>query len=82
VKNMTITAEPDVLRWARMKAAEEDASVSHFIGQLLKERMLRERGYAAARREHFAALKPARFQNAHTFSRDELHDRAALRRAK
>jgi hypothetical protein len=82
VKNMTITAEPDVLRWARMKAAEEDTSVSHLVGRLLKERMLQERGYAAARREHFALLKPVHFENTHAFSREDLHDRAALRRAK
>jgi len=82
MKNMTITAEPDVLRWARMKAAEEDTSVSYFVGRMLKERMLRERDYAAARREHFAVLKPVRFQKARPFSREELHDRAALRRAK
>ncbi len=82
MKNMTITTEPEVLRWARMKAAEEDTSVSYLVGRLLKERMLRERGYAAARREHFASLKPVRFRNARTFSRDELHDRDALRRAK
>ncbi len=82
MKNLTITAEPDVLRWARMKAAEEDTSVSYLVGRMLKERMLRERNYAAARREHFAALKPVRFRRARNVSRDELHDRTALRQAR
>ncbi|MCU0241160.1 MAG: CopG family transcriptional regulator [Vicinamibacteria bacterium] len=78
--NMTITAETDVLRWARVKAAEENTSVSRLVGDILKEKMRQEEGYARARQRHFALLKPVAFKNAGGFRRADVHDRAALRR--
>jgi hypothetical protein len=79
--NMTITAEQSVLRWARVRAAERNTSVSHLVGEILKEKMSQEEGYAKARRQHFALLKPMAFENAGAFTREDLHDRVALRRA-
>ena len=34
--NMTITADEEVLRWARVKAAESNTSVAQLVGDLLK----------------------------------------------
>ncbi len=76
--NMTITADEEVLRWARIKAAESNTSVAQLVGGLLKERMRVERGYESARRR-FMAVKPRVLSSAPYPSRDELHDRAALR---
>lgn len=76
--NMTITAEEEVLRWARIKAAERNTSVARLVGELLKERMRDERGYELARRR-FMAVKPRVLSSAPYPSRDELHDRSALR---
>jgi hypothetical protein len=76
--NMAITAEEDVLRWARVKAAEENTSVARLVGNLLKERMLAERGYQAARRR-FLGAKPRILSSGPYPSRDELHDRTGLR---
>ncbi|MCS6952760.1 MAG: hypothetical protein RMK57_00340 [Bryobacterales bacterium] len=39
LKNVTITVDQEVARWARKRAAEENISLSRFIGRLLEERM-------------------------------------------
>ncbi len=76
-RNMTITLEEDVARWARIKAAEKDTSVSQLVGDMLKEEMQREGAYAAAMREMFASVKPVKFEKpgGRFPTRDELYDR-------
>ena len=76
--NMTITADEEVLRWARVKAAEENTSVARLVGDLLKERMRAERGYQVAKRR-FLGAKPRVLSSGPYPSRDELHDRPGLR---
>ena len=39
LKNITITLEEDVARWARIEAAKQETSVSRLLGDLLKQRM-------------------------------------------
>jgi len=39
LRNVTVTLEEDVARWARIEAACRDTSVSRLLGELLKERM-------------------------------------------
>lgn len=46
--NMTVTADEETLRWARMKTAELDTSVARLLGDILKQQMEMERGYAGA----------------------------------
>ena len=55
LQNMTITVEEDVARWARIKAATEDSSVSRLVGEMLKERMRKEEGYETAMERSAAA---------------------------
>jgi hypothetical protein len=76
--NLTITAEEEVLRWARVKAAEENTSVARLVGDLLKKRMQAGRGYQAAKRR-FLGAKPRILSSGRYPSRDELHDRSGLR---
>ena len=40
MKNITITLEPEVVRWVRIKAAEQEMSVSRYVSELLKEKMV------------------------------------------
>jgi hypothetical protein len=75
---MTITADEEVLRWARVKAAENDTSVAQLVGEMLKERMRADRGYETAKRR-FLAVKPRVLSQGPHPARDELHDRSALR---
>jgi hypothetical protein len=39
LRNVTVTLEEEVARWARIEAARRDTSVSRLLGELLKERM-------------------------------------------
>lgn len=45
MKNVTITLEEEVARWARIKAAHLDTSVSRLVGEMLKEKMEQEQSY-------------------------------------
>ena len=76
-RNMTITLEDEVARWARIKAAENDTSVSQLVGDMLAEKMRDEGAYAAAMREMFASVKPVKFEKpgGRFPRRDELYDR-------
>jgi len=76
-RNVTITVEEDVARWARVKAAERDTSVSQLVGDMIKEKMQRDEAYDAAMREHFAMVKPVKFEKpgGRFPRRDELYDR-------
>lgn len=76
LKNMTITMEEGVARWARLKAAEKDTSVAQLVGGILKERMLIEDGYARAMRAHFAARPVVLKKKGERYpTRDEIHER-------
>ncbi len=52
LRNVTITLDEDVVRWARIRAAERETSVSRLVGELLREKMLEDRSYEVAMREY------------------------------
>jgi len=74
--NVTLKIESDLLREARVLAAEEGTSMSAMLAAQLEQAVLERRGYQQARRRALARLqrgfdlgwKPPR-------SRDELHER-------
>ena len=76
-RNVTITLEEDVARWARVKAAEKDTSVSRLLGEMLKAEMRDDNAYDKAMRDHFAMIKPVKFvkPGGRFPTRDELYDR-------
>ncbi len=78
LRNVTVTLEEDVARWARIEAARQDTSVSRLLGALLKERMLTHNDYNRAMRRALGR-KPFLRSDGRYLSRDEAHDRARLR---
>lgn len=75
MKNLTITVEEDVLRWAKVWAAKHDASVSRLVGEMLRERMLIDDAYDVAM-EDFFAQQPERLKESGGYpKREELYDR-------
>ena len=80
MRNLTITVEEQVLRWAKVWAARHDTSVSRLVGQLLRERMQEEEGYEAAMKR-FVAGTPVRLKKEGTRypGRAEVHERRRLR---
>ncbi len=81
MKNVTISLNEDLARLARVKAAEEDKSLSRFVADLLEERMKRESDYEKARKR-FASVKPVRLRKPGEKlpTREELYDRKIFRR--
>ncbi len=75
-KNVTVTLEEQVARWARIRAAELDTSVSRLLGDLLRDMMQREKAYEAAM-EQYLAREPLLISGCGTAypSRDSLHER-------
>ena len=74
-RTVTVVLEDDVARWARLAAAEHDTSVSRFLGGLLKERMLADRGYHRAMREALGEKPLSSNRSGRLPSRDEIHER-------
>lgn len=78
LRNVTVTLEESVARWARIEAARKETSVSRMLGVILKERMLQNDGYDPAMRRALAR-KGFRKAQGRYLSREEAHDRACLR---
>ncbi len=76
MKNVTITVDEEVARWARVWAAKHNTSVSRLVGEMLAERMRQEEDYAAAMRQ-FLSTKPVPLgkPGAHYPDRDAVHER-------
>ena len=80
MKNVTITLNEEVARWARIMAAEQNTSVSRLVGELLRDKMIAEQNYQIAMQQYlsrpFSVLKNPEEKLP---TRDELHDRKSLR---
>jgi hypothetical protein len=76
MRNVTITLENDVAKWARVWAAKRDTSVSRLLGNVLKEKMEQEQGYELAMQKYLShsptALKKPEDQYP---NRASLHER-------
>ena len=78
LKNVTVTLEEDVARWARVEAARNETSVSRFLGAILKERMAGNIEYESAMRR-FLSRRPYMKTVGQYLLREQVHDRARLR---
>ena len=80
MKNVTITLDEETARWARIEAARQGTSVSRLVGELLRERRLREADYEAAAQRFLSRGAVSLKKEGEPYpSRDELHDRSVLR---
>lgn len=79
MRNLTIVVEEEVARWARIKAAERDLSLSRLVGEMLRDRMAEDRSYEAAMRDYLSR-RPAKLKRTGRYpSREALHERSGLR---
>ena len=76
MKNVTITLDEEVARWARIKAAHQETSVSRLVGEMLKEKMEQELSYRSAM-QRYLSRKPAQLSEPGMSypRREELHER-------
>jgi len=79
MKNVTITLRKEVAEWLRIEAAKAGLSMSAFVSDLLETRMGRGKEQIAGL-EFFLSGTGFPGLSAGLPKRDELYDRAALRR--
>lgn len=80
VKNITVAVSEDVYRKARIKAAELDTSVSALVRDFLNGLASEESDFERRRRLQDEVLETVKtFRARDRLSRDEVHDRDALR---
>jgi plasmid stability protein len=80
MKNVTITLDEEVARWARIRAAEHNTSVSRLVGEMLRERMIEEKNYQMAMQQFLSqAPKMLKEPGAKYPGREGRHGRYHLR---
>lgn len=80
MRNVTVTLDEEVARWARIRAAQLDTSVSRLLGNLLRELMAREQGYEAAMTQYLSRQPQPLSRPGEVYPRrDELHARSGIR---
>ena len=80
MKNITITLPEEVARWLRVKAAENERSMSKWLAELLEGIQRQEDEYEVAMKR-FLARKPWKMEwvDGRRPTREELYDRPSLR---
>src|SRR5271157_791177 len=78
LKNITVTLEEKVARWVKREAGRTHTSVSRFLAEILKERMLTADSYERAMRRSLAR-KPFLKTDGRYLSREEVRFRSGPR---
>ena len=80
MKNVTITLPEDLARWVRIRAAENDRSVSRWVAEMLEGTRRQEDEYDVAMKRYLA-MRPFRIDwpDGRRPTREELYDRPCLR---
>ena len=80
MKNVTITLEEEVARWARIRAAELNTSVSRLLGGMLQDLMRDDWAYQSAMSQYMSRQPKNLSEPAEEYPRrEDLHDRSGLR---
>lgn len=76
MKNVTITIEEEVARWARIRAAEDETSLSRLVGEMLREKMIAEKTYLTAMKRYLSQASRTLKKRGEKYpQRKDLHDR-------
>ena len=76
MKNVTITLDEEVARWARIKAAEQEKSLSRLVGELLRAKMVEEERYQTAMQQYLSqSARPLKKPGDHYPRREALNER-------
>ncbi|MCA1754168.1 MAG: hypothetical protein LC641_05600 [Spirochaeta sp.] len=75
-RNITISLDAEVARWARIKAAENDTSVSRMLADQLEQQMAQDTEYERAQTRFLSKpVRRLRTDNTPYPQRDALHER-------
>jgi len=76
MKNVTITLDEEVARWARIRAAEEDTSLSRLVGEWLRQKMGEEERYRTSMQTYLSQSSSVLKKKEDRYpDREGLHDR-------
>ncbi len=76
MKNVTITLDEEVVRWAKIWAASHDTSVSRMLGEELRIKMDTEQTYERAKRRFLEKIPRSLKSADDTYTtRDSLYER-------
>ena len=80
MKNITIALPDECARWVRVRAAQEDRSVSRWLAELIEGMRRHEDDYDVAMKS-FLSRKPRKLDwiDGRPPTRDEIYDRPVLR---
>jgi len=78
LRNVTVTLDEAVARWARMEAARAETSVSRLLGKILEERMAQQDEYGKAMKRALGR-KPFLKTDGKYSTREEAHERGGIR---
>jgi hypothetical protein len=73
--NITLKLDKELLREARILAAEEGTSISALLAAKLEEAVRKRRDYEAAKKRALAILHKGWNLGGRPLSRDEMHER-------
>ena len=80
MKNITVSVPDDVYRQARIAAAQRDTSVSQLVREFLSSLDEKEAEFERLKRlQHDVLARIKNFRGSDRLSRDEVHDRRAIR---
>jgi len=82
MKNITISLDENLARMARIRAAEQDKSLSRFVADLLAENLRNKSDDRTKFLRTYRSVKPVRLRGPGEKlpTREELYDRELLRR--
>lgn len=84
--NLTITTDEETLRWARIRAAEQNVSVSKLVGEILAEQRKKGDAYGQAMERYLSSPpwqlpdEPPRADGRHWPTREEIYDRPVFKK--
>ncbi|UCF93008.1 MAG: hypothetical protein JSW39_02295 [Desulfobacterales bacterium] len=80
MKNVTVTLDEEVARWARIRAAREDTRLSRLVGELFREKMLDESRHPKSVQDYLAqSPRVLKKKGIRIPDREVLCDRPGLR---
>lgn len=80
MKNITITLPEETARWLRVRAAENERSVSKWLAELLEGIQHQEDEYEVVMKRYLARKpRTINWPNGRKPTREELYDRPSLR---
>ena len=82
MKNVTVTLPEETASWLRVRAAEQDRSVSRWLAEMLEGMRRDEDDYEVTMERFLARAREPRtlaWVDGRRPTREELHDRAGLR---